>query len=207
LQRYAEDQQMVRHHFHQCRQDRHETMQSYADRFRKLAARARCTEGTEVLTRFLSGLTPDMYDRVLSCRPSTFDEALQHCLYFERMLRIRQRPEHPRMHEVDRNRPPRPTAPDRWWQGAPQRAHPPEPPTARPAPHVGAHTHGGQGGDQAVNHLTRDMSRLQISAPKPPTCYACGQVGHISSRCPNKSPPPAHRTEQSRKPRMMVRLV
>ena len=113
LQRYSEDHQVIRHNLLECKQDPHEAIQSYADRFRKLAARARCTEGGEVLSRFLSGLAPDMYDRVLGCRPNTFDEALQHCLYFERMLRIRRPEAQQRPTEADRNRY-RPSQ-SRWW--------------------------------------------------------------------------------------------
>ncbi len=88
LSRYGEGPDMLRLHFRQCKQRHSEGIQSYADRFRKLAARASCTEEAEILKQFLAGLSSELYDRVIGCRPAGFDEALQHSLYFERMSRL-----------------------------------------------------------------------------------------------------------------------
>jgi hypothetical protein len=87
-QRYGEDKQVMKHKLSKCKQTMGEGILSYVDRFKFLAMRANITDGEEILNKFLGGLIPALYDRVMVCCPISYDQAVEKAIYFSKKLTV-----------------------------------------------------------------------------------------------------------------------
>ena len=86
--RYAEDKHIIKQKLAKCKQSAGENVSDYVDRHRMLCIRAGLSDrdGEEVLNKFLQGLIPTLYDRVMVSCPATYDEAVDKAVYFSKQL-------------------------------------------------------------------------------------------------------------------------
>ena len=86
--RYAEDKHIIKQRLAKCKQTAGENVSDYVDRHRMLCIRAGLSDkdGEEVLNKFLKGLIPTLYDRVMVCCPTTYDQAVEKAVYFSKQL-------------------------------------------------------------------------------------------------------------------------
>jgi hypothetical protein len=86
LSRYAEDVHIIRQRLNKCKQGATEDVLAFIDRFRVLAMQCKYSTEVDLLNRFLQGLLPGLYDRVMITCPSTYEEAVERAVYFSRKL-------------------------------------------------------------------------------------------------------------------------
>ena len=86
--RYAEDKHIIRQKLTKCKQAAGEDVSDYVDRHRMLCIRAGLSDrdSEEVLNKFLKGLIPTLYDRVMVSCPTTYDQAVEKAVYFSKQL-------------------------------------------------------------------------------------------------------------------------
>ena len=86
--RYAEDKHIIKQKLAKCKQTAGENVSDYVDRHRMLCIRAGLSDrdGEEVLNKFLKGLIPTLYDRVMVSCPTTYDQAVEKAVYFSKQL-------------------------------------------------------------------------------------------------------------------------
>jgi hypothetical protein len=111
LARYGEKPKVSRARFNECRQGPGEGVQVYADRFRYLGSRVPNLDHADLLERFVSGLSDDLYPYVAISRPTCLDEAVNLALYHEGLVQSRER-QNPKPKPWS----PPPRTPDRGYQ-------------------------------------------------------------------------------------------
>ena len=88
VSRYGESAEVLRHKLHKCRMTAGESIHSFIDRFRMLAMRAQIQDPEYILNRFLAGLSNAIYDRVVVCCPTRYEEAVEKAIYFASKLML-----------------------------------------------------------------------------------------------------------------------
>ena len=84
--RFGDDHYESLRYLNKCRQTAYEPVKDYIDRFRMLAARTGKIDTEDLVDKFLKGLTPMLYDRVIICGPTSLDQAMEKSIYFEQQL-------------------------------------------------------------------------------------------------------------------------
>ena len=219
LSRFCDDPKLMRQRFHRCKQLQGEGVRSFADRFKVLAVRARMHDAEELADKFLGGLIPALYDRVIVACPTSFDDTVEKAIYFEQKLRLNNRSHV--LDATDQEQRLQPSGRDRQFRPPPNsglghaglRSRP------GPGPYHGefldrgprSQPQGGTAGNPStsnrVDSLNRDFGRMSINTfqrqggdpafPRAneyshPICQSCGHPGHMTSGCPNQSRARAH---------------
>ena len=84
--RYAEETYKAIQRLDKCKQSMNEPVRDYIDQFKTLLMRSGQMNAEDILNKFLKGLTPILYDRVMVCCPVDLDHAAERAVYFEREI-------------------------------------------------------------------------------------------------------------------------
>jgi deoxyadenosine/deoxycytidine kinase len=182
--RYNEEPRIVKNKLYKCRQAAGENVMAYVDRFRVLAMRARVNDLEELVDRFLSGLIPSIYDRVIVSCPPTFELAVEKAVYFEKKLLLTKGRLGPDEYEQARGGRGGSNTPQRapreggnyaqWGQGR-------APTPTREAPE-----------SRGVDNLRQGFENMKLNTRShygpEKVCFKCQQPGHIAAFCPNERP-------------------